>query len=240
VKTERTSNSRPFTGALALWLGIQLSIILITVLRIPLAAHYVEPAEGLAPHLLLGAQVVAAGLLFPFLLRDLDSTAQVLATAIPFQLAAGYLGGLSMGELMPAAGFVAGWIATLHVWAIALPDARTQMLGVGLANCATLGGAILRYLRLEFTAGPFAGASFESSSPLLTTLAALAGESVRRGWLFLLSMAVVGLLVRGIQKYNFTKTSPKRCQAVTPAARSASGATTDTTPRGRHRVWQNL
>src|SRR5688500_14317068 len=81
----------PSTSPLACWLAIQLGVILLAVSGIPLAARYAEPAERLAAHWMMGAQVVAAGLLFPFLLRDVRNSVQVIATAWPFQLAAGYL-----------------------------------------------------------------------------------------------------------------------------------------------------
>src|SRR5215211_6686279 len=91
----------PSTAPLLLWLLIQLGAILLAVLRVPLAAAYREPAEQLAPYLLFAVQVVAAGMLFPFLLRDWRTAVQVIATAIPFQLAAVYLAGLEPRAMLP-------------------------------------------------------------------------------------------------------------------------------------------
>src|SRR5688572_29419877 len=79
------------TGTLLIWLAIQLGATLLAALRIPLAAAYPEPAERLAVHVLLAVQVLAAGMLFPLLLRDWRSALQTIATAVPFQLAACYL-----------------------------------------------------------------------------------------------------------------------------------------------------
>src|SRR5688572_245466 len=114
------------TAPLLLWLAIQFAVILLAVLRVSLAAAYPEPAERFAPHLLLAIQVVAAGILFPFLLRDWRHVVQVVATAVPFQLAAGYLGGLAVREMLPASTFVAAWFVTLAIWRACLVSPPAQ------------------------------------------------------------------------------------------------------------------
>jgi hypothetical protein len=174
----------PSTAPLLLWLLVQLGAIVIAVLRVPLAAAYPEPAERLAPHLLLAVQVIAAGILFPFLLRDWRTAAQVVATAVPFQLASAYLAGVGARGMLPAMTFVLSWIVVLAVWRPCLTLHRMRALAISIATCLTLGGGVLRYLRLEFGRGS-SDTSFETASPLLTTLAALGGESTSPGWLLL-------------------------------------------------------
>ena len=190
----------PFTGPLVLWLGVQFAVFALAAARIPLAAQYVEPAEHLALHLLLGVQVVVASLLFPFLFRDVRSAIQIVATAIPFQLAAAYLAGLGMTDAMEPAGFVDLWLLTLAVWATVLRPIRAQMLGVAVASLLTLGFATLRYLRLEFTSNPLAGATFETASPLLTIFAAVVGSPTLWGWLTACSLMTAGLAPMGFSR----------------------------------------
>src|SRR5215213_7298770 len=121
------SRPPPSTAPLLLWLLIQLGAILLVVLRVPLAARYPEPAERLAPHLLLAVQIITAGMLFPFLLRDWRTAVQVVATAIPFQLAAGYLAGLEPRAMLPAIALVLSWIVVLAVWQPNLTTVRHRM-----------------------------------------------------------------------------------------------------------------
>jgi hypothetical protein len=200
VATERF----PSTAPLLLWLVIQLGAILIAALRVPLAAGYPEPAERLAPYLLLAVQVAAVGMLFPFLLRDWRSAVQVVTTAVPFQLSAGYLAGLAVRAMLPAMTFALSWIVVLAIWRTSLRTRQTRVSGICLATCLTLGGGILRYLRLEFGPGSDPGSPLENASPLLTTFAALDGQPTFQGWLTLAALAVSGgcvwVLVWNIQR----------------------------------------
>jgi hypothetical protein len=181
------------TGPLLLWLAIQLGAILLAALRVPLAAAYPEPAERLAVHVLLAVQVIAAGMLFPLLLRDWRSTLQTIATAVPFQFAACYLAGFDARAMAPAITFVLSWIVVLAMWAATLGSRRATMVGVILATCLTLGGGILCYLRLEFGGGGDAPATpFENASPLLTTFTAVDGTSTVPGWVLLAVLGVCG------------------------------------------------
>jgi hypothetical protein len=168
--------------------------MLIADARVPLAAKYPEPAEHLAPHLILAAQIAGAGVLFPLVMRGRLAAVQLIATALPFQLAAGYLAGLSTAAMAEPAIAVGLWLVALGAWGACLSSARSRMLGVAMASCLSLGGGLLHYLRLEFAPGSAGG--FESASPLLTALRAVEGSGTILGWLTLVGLAGGGLLVR--------------------------------------------
>jgi hypothetical protein len=189
------------TAQLLLWLAIQLAAILLAALQIPLAARYPEPAERLAPQLLLAVQVIGAGMLFPFLLRDWRHAVNIAAPGFPFQLAAAYLGGLATREILPASVFVGAWILILTLWRACLRSPGAQMIGVLLATCLTLGGGILRYLRLEFSLTSAAEPTFETASPLLTTLAAVEGNPTVAGWLLLAGLLLAGVGTLAIRRF---------------------------------------
>jgi glycerol uptake facilitator-like aquaporin len=193
-------DATPFTGPLLVWLGVQLAVIALAAARVPLAAQYVEPAEHLALHLVLGVQVVVVSLLFPLLLRDVRSVTQIVATAIPFQLAAAYLAGHGVNNVFQPAGFVGAWVVTLAVWATCLRSIPAQVLGVAVASFLTLGLATSRYLRLEFSASQHPDATFESASPLLTTWAAITDSSTLWGWVTVGSLMTAGLCILGITR----------------------------------------
>jgi hypothetical protein len=193
VNDSRVADTNTSSGPLALWLGIQLVIVVLCAARVPLAAQLAAPSDQLTPHLLLAVQVVASSLLFPFFFRDVRSAVQILSSAIPFQLAAAYLAGLGVKDVFHAAGFVQAWLVTLAVGAACLRGTGGVMPVVCLASCLTLGGGMVRYLRLEFSQAQPGGETFESASPLLTTLAAVEGQPTFRGWILLLSLAAAGL-----------------------------------------------
>jgi hypothetical protein len=191
----------PATGPLALWLAIQLAVVTLAVLRVPLAAQYPEPAERMAAHLVLGAQGVTAALLFPFLFRDTRTAAAVIAAAWPFQLAAGFLAGIAPADLASAAGYVTVWMLTLAACTPLLRTPRASAIGITIATLLTLGGAILRYLRLEFGGGVAEGQfTPESVSPLLSTFAAIEGSGPHSGWMLVAGVLCVAALTIGARR----------------------------------------
>jgi hypothetical protein len=196
----KSAEATSSTGPLALWLASQLAVVALAAARVPLAAQYVHPAERLAPHLLLATQVVAAALLFPFLMRDVRTAVQIAAAAIPFQLGSAHLAGLGAMDVFRCCGFVEMWLLTLAVWATLLRTAASQMLVVAVAGCLTLGLGAVRYLRIEFGSGA-TGGLLESASPLLSTLAAVEGLPTNWGWITL-----GGLLLAGVAWSRTTNT----------------------------------
>jgi hypothetical protein len=185
------------TAPLALWLGLQLAAVLVAVVRVPLAAQYPEPAEQMAAYLVTGTQGVAAALIFPFLLRSARTTVQVIASTWPFLLAAGYLAGVAPKAMIWPAASITAWLVTLALWASILRTTRAQMVGITIASLLTLGGGLLRYLRLEFAAGTAEpGFALETASPLLSTFAALDGSPSPAGWILLASLAFAAIAVR--------------------------------------------
>jgi hypothetical protein len=182
------------------------------VQRVPLAAQYPEPAEQMAAYVVTGAQVVGAALLFPLLLRSRRSTVEVIASAWPFLLAAGYLAGMPPAALLWPAAWVTAWLLTLALWLPVLRSERLRMVGVSVASLLTLGGGVTRYLRLEF-AGASAEPAFapESASPLLSTWTSLNDSTAAAGWILL------GTLVLAAIAFRAALAARKRSRAATPA-----------------------
>lgn len=194
--------TRLSTSPLACWLAIQLGALLLAVSGFPLAAQYPEPAERVAAYLVMGTQVVAAGLLFPFLLRDARTSVQVIACAWPFQLAAGYLSAIGPGVLVWPAALVTAWLAALAACGSLLRTRRVQALGITVATLLTLGCAALRYLRLEFAAdGAQPQLGPENVSPLLSTFAGLQGSSMRDAWILLAIVLVIATTFSAARRF---------------------------------------
>ena len=145
------------TGPLLLWLLVQFMALLAAVLRVPLAAHYPQPAELLAAHVVVVVQVTAAALLFPSLLRDRYAAVAVVATAVPFQVLAAVLSAVPAARGAAAGTYAIAWIVALWGWNAAGSGrgrAASATTGVGAAAAALLTAGTLAafYLRLEFAA----------------------------------------------------------------------------------------
>lgn len=164
---------------------------MIAVGRVPLAAQYPQNGERLTVHVLFAAQVVGAGLLFPFLLRGAARATQAIAVALPFQVAACALAGEALKDVLPAITFVGAWLASLALWATCLYSTRTRAIGIALASLLTLGGGTLRYLRLEWASSAGQTPAFESASPLLATFALIVHFPAFGSWILLTASACV-------------------------------------------------
>ncbi len=167
--------------------------MILAAARVPLAARYPEPAEQLAPHVLVATQVIAAALLFPFLLREWRVAIQLIATAIPFQFAAAILAGWDVRSIADSAACVAVWIVALSLWTASIRTEKSRALGIALASFLTLGAGIAHYLRLEFDPSTATENAFELASPLFTALGSIDGLPPRQGWIFLLAILLGGL-----------------------------------------------
>lgn len=212
-------SSRSSTGPLAVWLALQLGATALVALRVPLAAAYPQASERLAGYWILGTQVVAAGMLFPWLLRDARTAVQIIAGAVPFQIAAAVLSGTPAREFIPAAGAVHLWLLGLACWAVALQAPRAQMLGVTAANLMTLGAAGLHYLRLEYSDVGGTRAALQDALPLIATFRALSGEGNVSDFLLLAGILLTGLVAVG---WNRQMRSRRAASPVNPAAGATS------------------
>jgi hypothetical protein len=167
----------PATGPVLLWLLVQLAALSLAALRIPLAAKYPQPAELLATHVMLVAQVAAAALLFPRLMPDWRTAAGVIVTAWPFAVAASALSAASVGATARGEAYVTAWLVALALWSAALPGPRSRLYGVSVAASLSMGAAILWYLAHEFgvAGGPErtvggSGRRLWAASPVLAAL----------------------------------------------------------------------
>jgi hypothetical protein len=131
------------------WLVIQVLALSVAVFRLPLSARFPLPGEQFAIHIMLATQVIASAMLFPFLMRDVATSAMVILAIVPFVQLASYLSDVSVSRAGLAALFVATWMSSLAFWRLMLPTHRRAMLGVACAVALSVGGAILWYVHAE-------------------------------------------------------------------------------------------
>jgi len=182
--------------ALALWSAINVAALALAAFRVPLSAGYSQPAELLAPQVVLVTQVAAAGMLFPMLTRTTATAVCAVASVFPFAAAAAFVGAKGQPATLAAAVFVASWVATLAVGNRILRTPAARMLGVALANLLTIGEPVLHYLGQEFARPPAA-----SIGPTLHVLAILDGRWGKvGGWIPVAAVLGAAITVKVTRK----------------------------------------
>jgi hypothetical protein len=149
-ETEHATRPGVPMGPVAAWLAVQLAALALSAGRVPLSARFPRVAEELAVDVMLVAQVTAASLLFPLLLRDARALAVAVLTALPFLQLAGYLAGTPTPRLARAAAYLVVWLIALGLWRRALSSRAAALYGVAVASAIAVGGPILWYARAEF------------------------------------------------------------------------------------------
>jgi hypothetical protein len=137
------------------WSALQIISLSISAARVQLWARMISPAENYALQLMLAVQVIAAAMIFPWLMRDARSSAFVILIAAPFLQLAGMLGERSGSEIAWTIFLAWTWLITLALWRTALRGKRAEMIGVAVASCMTIGSACVWYLQNEFADYPF-------------------------------------------------------------------------------------
>jgi hypothetical protein len=154
-----------------LWFAVQLGALLLSLLRVSFAAAYPRAGELLAAHVMVVSQVVAAALLFPYLMRTWPAAVAVVASSWPFDAVAGVFSAAPAGHVVWAAAYVTAWLLVLAIWNRALPEQRG--IAMAAAALAAIGGCAVFYLRLEFAAGDIDAADVWAVAPAVPPLAAL-------------------------------------------------------------------
>jgi hypothetical protein len=204
------------TGPLLLWLAVQLFALGLSAFRVPLAAKWPRPQELLATHVLLAAQVSAAALLFPWLMRSWRAAIVVAASAWTFLLIAAVLSATPLDRVAIAGLYVTTWLVTLAVWREALPRTRSQLFGVAVAAFVAIGSALVCYLRLEYTTTADADTP-AAFGPITAAIASLRQESPQGSlWIASSILAASGAVVLLVQRA--VSASRRKPTASRPAA----------------------
>lgn len=152
VRVQPLAQPRPpaFSWPLALWLGLQLLVLLPPALQIPLADVYPRPVERLALRHVAVGQIILAGLLFPLILRSLNASVAAIGATWPFLMLAGILSSAQMPQVTACAGYVSAWMTLLALCNCIARQVQSRMRLVAISAMCTIGAAGLMYLCDEF------------------------------------------------------------------------------------------
>ncbi len=145
--------SRPLRHFLpvTVWLCIQLLALTAGATQIQLSDQFPRPAEQLALDVMLAVQLGTSAMLFPLLLRNLTSTLLVIASTWPFIQIAGILAAVPSPSILLAGCYVSVWLVFLAL-ARSLPRSEKSMMFVVMVMTAvSIGGALMWYLKAEFS-----------------------------------------------------------------------------------------
>jgi hypothetical protein len=197
-------------GPLLLWFVVQLAALLLSALRVPLAAQFPQPAEFQAVRVLLAIQFAWVAIVFPMLLINWRMAVLALASAwVMLALAAG-LSAWTFTLVLPAAGYLAVWIIVLWTWRAGLVSAGQQSFAAAVMATYFIGGALLWYVQLDFGVTSPAPASLVNG-PLLM-IVANPQHPPAGGWILAAVMEAAALIVlmvwRRRNAANLPRTKP--------------------------------
>jgi hypothetical protein len=192
----KMETGRPFS--LALWLLPQLFILLLTLFHVPLWLNIPIRMDDLALPAMLAIQILTAALLFGILLCDWGSIITAIVVAWPMIQFAAFVSAVPFEQWALAGAYLSLFLAVLAVWNHALRSQRARLAGAALVAAVTVGGALLAYLRAEYSrqsAPTLDLARTGAWSPLLGVLSQLRSVHILSAWIPLAAALIAGLLV---------------------------------------------
>ena len=200
----------PAVGAIAVWLLIQLTTLGLGAARVPLWYGAPDPAERVAAAQMLAVQLITSALLFPWLMRNLATSACVILVSAPFAQLAGMLAQTEPSRLARAWAYAAIWMSALAAWAGALRSSRERLAGVAVAVVLTIGVPVLRYLRFEFSPSVPAGVDpLRHVDAVALAMSQLQRDAVAgRAWALPLAVLVVGVIFARSRSRDKLSTGP--------------------------------
>lgn len=189
IKTPTASVS---PASIALWLAIQLTAIILIVVR---AKFWIGSGnDSAALELMLIMQIAGAALLLPALLPNLRSMICIALAAIPFLQIAAMIAAGDMTHVLFGVIALMLWLIALKM---ALSLARSTLMRAtvhAFAVCVSIGGVVLFYLRSEFfgaTVSPDAARFGPICAALTLVRAESSSDQILHAWIQLSLIALV-------------------------------------------------
>jgi hypothetical protein len=100
---------------------------------------------------MLATQIAFVAMLFPWLMRNVRSTAFVFLIGLLFLELAGVLANETGRQIVWTIARLWMVLLVLTLWRAALRTSGAQMIAIAIASCFVIGGACTGYLQMEFT-----------------------------------------------------------------------------------------
>ena len=205
------------TVPLLIWILIQLISLSLGCFALPLWAHHPSPRESLAVHEMIAFQMVAAGVLFPFLFPNFRTTVIAIGLIWPFIQLAGFLAAAPQSELQFVSIYVCLWITGLAACNPLLKTRQTALIAIASVQLLILGGALLYYCSLEANLANEKISQTAKFGPLVTCVLNLDNFGAARfKWIevcFPLLVGVAGQAIRfGFKRPSRSPLSPTICR----------------------------
>jgi hypothetical protein len=199
VKAESSGGISRFTtfshpGSLLIWLGLQLLVLLLPVMRVPLSEEFPRPAEKLAVEEMVVAQIALSALLLPVLMPSPAAVIVMAGTTWPFLQLAGVLSSSPPYRLVEVSGFVSTWIVALGLLGAGPMRPRWKIWAAATSSAVSVGGALAAYLLRDFGSGEVIGTCF---GPIVGAIEVLYGLDDRwRDWFFIFGFLIAAVVAR--------------------------------------------
>jgi hypothetical protein len=196
----------PVAAALAVWLGVQVTALGLSALRVRFWARSPLAGEQLGLFVMLAAQVAAASLLFPVLLQNRRSAIIAMLTAWPFAELAAFLADAPRNRWIAGEFYVSVWLVTLYLWAGVLRISWQRLMATAVAAVLSLGGPMLWYLHSEFgNGGQTASESPASFGPIAGAISLSIPDSMNHAWKLPAILFASGALVCAVKRIHAVK-----------------------------------
>ena len=186
-----SNNAEISPAAIAIWLAIQLITIGLIIGRIRLWIRGGDDADALS--VMLIAQIAGASISAQTLMRNLRTAICVTMSALPFLLIAGIVSAADARQLVCSGAAVLLWMISLAMALVASRGRLGHAVIHALANCLSIGGVVVFYLRAEF-AGQASESHFAWFGPIASALTLADRNSsptaITRAWIALTIVAV--------------------------------------------------
>jgi hypothetical protein len=190
------------TARLAVWLGLQLLVLLIPITQTPLSDKFPRPAERQALDELLVAQVILAAAFSSFLFRTWTTTLMLVAATWPLQQLAGMLSAYPPSRVIEGSAYATLWMLVVAGWQWVAGGTKWKNVVAAAASLFTVGGAILAYLHAEFApgSGDFPGLdAYRHWGGVMGILSTLHESAGWRPWLMLFWFAALTAVICGLR-----------------------------------------
>jgi hypothetical protein len=199
-----SNNAEVSASSVAIWLAIQLLAIGLILARVRLWIRGGDDADALSMTVI--AQIVGASIFAPVLMRNIRTAICVTLGMLPFIQIAGIIAAADTRQIAATAAAVMLWVISLGM---AIATSRAMIVRAmihAIANCISVGGVIVFYLRAEF-AGQSSGADFACFGPIASAVTLARRDrstaDVARAWIALAIVALVFFAIAILNRLVF-------------------------------------